>query len=807
MCCIALIGVWNWRGRNDDGGLTALADWELIHLKERDVYLVFDSDVMTKSSVHAALRRLKAFLEARHAHVHIVYLDPDPSGAKVGLDDFLAAGGAVGDLLTRSEDALRTLPREDSEEDGPYAVTPAGFVFRKDTRDGPVEQPLSNFTARITEEVIADDGASERVELVIEGELGEQPLPPIRVSTRRFRSLDWVNGEWGARPIIAAGFGNQDRLREAIQRHSTDIDRVHVYEHSGWRNLPEHGWCYLHAGGAIGASGAIGDVDVALHGAASRILLPCPPNGDALRQVVRACLSLLDLAPDHITVPLFGAVHRAVLCDVVPVDTSVFLVGPTGVFKTELSALAMQHVGASFDRLHLPAPWSATENFLERSAFNFKDAPFVIDDFAPGGTATDIARLHAKADRILRGAGNRSSRGRMWADGTLRVDFPPRGIIIGTGEDAPRGQSLRSRAVILDVAPGDVDRERLTTAQVLARDGVFVAGFAGLSQWLAPQMDELREQLPRRLANLRAVAHQDASHARTPDAVTHFAVGWQVFLRFAAEVGALTSPEAQATFDRVWVALGEAAARQAGYLAGEEPGRHFLDLLDAALVAGHMHFTCPDGRVPPFHAGAWGWHEVRTGSGEYASMEWRPQGSRAGWIDGDDLYLDLNAALAGIQRVSQATGNGIAITSKTLAKRLHERGFLRSTDRERGHLKVRRMFEGRRRDVLHLAASTITRQEATQSTQSTREDAQSVQPYGPNGATESMPGADSVMPNGGSDRVRSSHLGPITPNGAVGPIGSMLEPQHRCDGCYMHSLPPAGLGDDSVSNEDPPWEA
>ena len=95
MCCIALIGVWNWRGRNDDGGLTALADWELIHLKARDVYLVFDSDVMTKPSVHAALRRLKAFLEARGAHVHIVYLDPDPSGAKVGLDDFFAAGGTV----------------------------------------------------------------------------------------------------------------------------------------------------------------------------------------------------------------------------------------------------------------------------------------------------------------------------------------------------------------------------------------------------------------------------------------------------------------------------------------------------------------------------------------------------------------------------------------------------------------------------------------------------------------------------------------------------------------------------------------
>jgi hypothetical protein len=62
MCCLALLGVWNWRGKNDDGGLTALPDWELIHLKDRDVYLVFDSDVTLKPAVAAALRRLKAFL-------------------------------------------------------------------------------------------------------------------------------------------------------------------------------------------------------------------------------------------------------------------------------------------------------------------------------------------------------------------------------------------------------------------------------------------------------------------------------------------------------------------------------------------------------------------------------------------------------------------------------------------------------------------------------------------------------------------------------------------------------------------------
>ena len=177
----------------------------------------------------------------------------------------------------------------------------------------------------------------------------------------------------------------------------------------------------------------------------------------------------------------------------VPIDTSVFLVGPTGVFKTELSALAMQHVGVGFDRLHLPAHWSATENFLERSAFNFKDAPLVIDDFAPGGAA-DRYRPSAREGGSHHARCRQPGQPRPHVGGrhATQPDFPPRGIIIGTGEDAPRGQSLRSRAMILDVAPGDVDRERLTYAQVLARDGVFAAGFAGFIQWLAPQMDELR---------------------------------------------------------------------------------------------------------------------------------------------------------------------------------------------------------------------------------------------------------------------------------------------------------------------------
>ena len=65
LCAVALLGVWNWRGSNDRGGKVALPEWEYVALNGREVYVVFDSDVMLKPGVHAAMVRLKAFLEAR----------------------------------------------------------------------------------------------------------------------------------------------------------------------------------------------------------------------------------------------------------------------------------------------------------------------------------------------------------------------------------------------------------------------------------------------------------------------------------------------------------------------------------------------------------------------------------------------------------------------------------------------------------------------------------------------------------------------------------------------------------------------
>ena len=118
-CAIALLGVWNWRGVNDDGGKTALAEFEYIAFNDRTSLLVFDSDVMTKCAVYAALRRFAGFLAYRGAKVRFVYLPAEPGGTKVGLDDFFAAGHTAAEVRDLATDELRAPPDDDDHAAGP----------------------------------------------------------------------------------------------------------------------------------------------------------------------------------------------------------------------------------------------------------------------------------------------------------------------------------------------------------------------------------------------------------------------------------------------------------------------------------------------------------------------------------------------------------------------------------------------------------------------------------------------------------------------------------------------------------------
>lgn len=97
---VVLLGVWNFKGRNELGGVTLLADFDLVAWNGRTVNVVFDSDLMHKQEVRQALARLTEILQRKGAVVNQVFLPDAPDGAKQGVDDY---------LLSHTPDELRAL--------------------------------------------------------------------------------------------------------------------------------------------------------------------------------------------------------------------------------------------------------------------------------------------------------------------------------------------------------------------------------------------------------------------------------------------------------------------------------------------------------------------------------------------------------------------------------------------------------------------------------------------------------------------------------------------------------------------------
>ncbi|TAN53739.1 MAG: hypothetical protein EPN21_00645, partial [Methylococcaceae bacterium] len=482
-----------------------------------------------------------------------------------------AAGNAVAQAIHHGKP-----PKKPPADKGKTATrtptkTTRGLYVEKDgcicrNREGePVS--LCNFVARIVEQVIHDNGEVQEMTLALEGRLNTgQALPRIDVTAASFAGLAWVTQQWGCGAIIYAGTATKDHLRVALQELSGEVPRRTVYSHVGWRQFNGQ-WRYLHAGGALGADG--NRVDVEVHPGAGHMRhyrLPDPPEGAALHAAVSASLALADIAPHkpEVGALLLACIYRAPLATVALIDHAAFLVGFTGARKSEAAAMALAHFGQGFTARTFPAGWADTGSALEVKAHAAKDAIIVVDDFKPTGSKKDVDDLHKKAEGLFRGAGNQNGRGRLSATLKQRTAYHPRGLVLATGEDIPKGQSLRARITVAslsrnanDPQKGDIDLERLSVLQRHAGDGSLAQAMAGYLRWLAPQMGHLADHLPEAIRDLRDQANRTGmqGHSRTPSDFASLVMGITYLARFAEACGALDAVQATAFQERATAAL------------------------------------------------------------------------------------------------------------------------------------------------------------------------------------------------------------------------------------------------------------
>jgi hypothetical protein len=86
---VGIGGVWNWLSRGEPIDDLTLVEWD-----GREVTIIPDSDVFGRADLLRAVYALGRELQSRGASVYVAQI-PQRNGAKVGLDDFIVAGGAV----------------------------------------------------------------------------------------------------------------------------------------------------------------------------------------------------------------------------------------------------------------------------------------------------------------------------------------------------------------------------------------------------------------------------------------------------------------------------------------------------------------------------------------------------------------------------------------------------------------------------------------------------------------------------------------------------------------------------------------
>ncbi len=550
--------------------------------------------------------------------------------------------------------------------------------------------PICNFSAQILSEETHDDGQSANTVFLIEGvtKVGKV-LPSVAVSAEQYGGLNWIQTNWGSRAIIYVGNSYRDHVKNAIQLLSTEPKRAVVFKHTGWRKI-DGNYFYLHSGGAIGECGQDDTVRVLLGGGrlANFELPPPPQSASDLCEAIRSSLALLDLAPDRVTFPLFAATFCSILSEVLVIDFSIFLVGPSGSQKSELAAQCQSHFGKKFNRTALPGSWSSTVNANERLAFTLKDSIFVVDDYAPAGSSAEVSRMSGAADRLLRGQGNRSGRDRLTSDAQSKLSFYPRGMIMVTGEDLPRNHSLLARCLVIEMNHGDVNLERLTVAQENSASGKNALAASSFIQWLAPKIEGLAQSLLKEQEKFRTSLEFSGCHARTPDIIATLLTGFNLFLEFIDERGILSQGEVDTLRVRGRAAMTEVGRLQVELNSTEEPAGKFMDLVRSALISGMAYIAdAKSGHAPKWSPGQWGWYA----DAELMSLEqygshqpkWKPRGSKIGWLDGQSLYLEMGAAYGVAQAMAKNQGSGALITKNTLIKRLVQKGFAMKGERKK----------------------------------------------------------------------------------------------------------------------------
>ncbi|PDW00986.1 DUF3854 domain-containing protein [Candidatus Chloroploca asiatica] len=424
---VNLNGVWGFRGTNRAGGKLVVPDVDEIAWNGRRVVLAFDSDVVRKAPVAAALRRLAALLIARGVSEVQMLVLPHLGDEKLGVDDFLGRGHTTQELeshlttlqagLAQARVRLTVHPETGRDLFLPHGWAVVNGSLATVTKHG---EPSVIYSGMLIASALGVDLAGGAAMLTVRwqgtgGRQGSLTAPKAELSTRQ-GLVAWL----GAHPDVPVHESNArdvaSYLIEFTQANLEALPRITTSTRLG-----------VVGAGLVLPTGGVGYAEPVQY--AGRLPIQVGRDAAAYPQALQAITIWPDAWVAWIILGLTLA--SPLIARLRPRrNPACYLAGESGSGKTTLAHFAVGCWGDPTGKPFLVEAHRTTAAGFRQSLTDLNGLPLLIDE---AHTTSDPQRLEALVYEFANG----QSYSKGTAEGTAAGGEPLRGALILAGEALP----------------------------------------------------------------------------------------------------------------------------------------------------------------------------------------------------------------------------------------------------------------------------------------------------------------------------------------------------------------------------------
>ncbi len=425
-------------------------------------------------------------------------------------------------------------------------------------------------TERLEYSIYAKD---ERISPITECDVGDIDKLPERIRSTVTGTMVSINIPKVDAQIVF-------HLRSLLLR----LPRVDKYETSGWSKI-NGAWVYVQD------NHHVTDVSLIFETGFQIARNPALSSRDAMY----SAMGMLSVGNKlSVIVPLVLYAHLGVLYTLFeqagfPPRMLLYVNGKTGSLKTAICSVLFNLTGER--KKNIPATFRDTVASVEAKFSDYTDKVLLLDDFSPATTARNKADMNKLLEDVIRYYGDGKGRGRSNVAVTKSVTPVPRGLCCITGEDTGGSQSSLLRCLLIDVANGTFNGEKLEPYQ--KDPTLWTTHFNFFIEYVAARFDILVAEIQRQFPKLRSEMRNTLSAGRTIDSAILLCMTAQILLDYGSYVGWNSSNETQGIYGLWSAAVVEAAQKSEMVSSEQDPVKFYISTLFDAVDSG-AEIIAPD---------------------------------------------------------------------------------------------------------------------------------------------------------------------------------------------------------------------